>query len=227
MFKKFLLGLSVVVMCGMISAATSAAEPATQAEVTAFLANPASWLAGFNTSTPAGEAALSTAVQNLALTANADVLNAFTSLLGSANPAAQSAIGGGLGNAAIALNTTNPSFASQISQAVAASGSTQASSGFAAATGGMGFGDGGGGGGLGGPSNSFGGFGGGSGSGGSGSDNVGGPFNGGNALGNGGGGTGQTGSGRDTNPSNNAYVDPNAASTAEEQSKGNISPINP
>lgn len=156
-------------------AAAALTEAQLQAAEQQFLANPAQFLAQ-NATMDAADFA--TVIQ--ALAANPANLPTITSALANANPAQQTAIGAGLGQAAAAVQQSNPNYANQIQTAVAASGSAQATAGYSSSTGGTqigtggGAGGGGGGGGVGGPTGTGGvpsGGGGGGGSGSSGGNN--------------------------------------------------------
>lgn len=186
-------------------ASSVTAAQLSQQEMTQFLANPQSLL----TSNPDGGARLVSTVRDLVLSAGnnanfqSQILAAIISLLSTATSAQQAAIGSGLGQAAQASVRTNPTLASQIQEALAASGVETAIASFAATTGNVqigaaGSGGGSGGGGVGGPINSGlpsggGGGGGGEGTGGGGAGGGGGgltPGGGGGGFSAGGGGSG-------------------------------------
>lgn len=224
MFRK-LLAASSRCIAGMIAAGfmflqpvtgptRAFAQPLTQQQVADFLANPSSIVAA----NPNGGSTLVSLVRDLVLT-NADTLQAVILLaqnlntqLATANDATKaaiqaqlSAIGSGLGQAALALVQSNPDLANQIQTALAASGLETVIAAYSATTGNVvtaagGDGGGSGGGGIGGPIGSTlptGGGGGGSGAGGT---------TGGGAPGGGGGLTGGAGVGGGSGTGNNNVV---------------------
>jgi hypothetical protein len=189
---------AAVVWIGVQGLGSVAVAQATSQEVAQFLANPSALL----TSNPNGGGTLVSAIRNLVL-ADPSTLNSIISLLSTASSAQQTAIGSGLGQAAQALVRTNPTVATQIQDAVQASGVQTAMTAYAAATGNTETastgGGGGGGGGVGGPTGGGAPSGGGGGGGGSLSGGGGGTGTGGGGLtGSGGGGvvgsSGTTGS---------------------------------
>jgi hypothetical protein len=102
----------------------------TPQQVSQFLANPSAILADH----PNGGARLVSRIRDLALSDPA-TLAAIIALLANANDAQQSAIGSGLGQAAQALASTNPTLANQIQTALAGSGSKLAIASYSATTG--------------------------------------------------------------------------------------------
>jgi hypothetical protein len=113
-----------------ISVLNGGVQAATQAEINAFLANPSSALAA----NPNGGAALVAFARDMAMS-SPDALPVLIALLSSASQAQQTALGSGLGQAAQASLTTNPTYAAQIQQAVAASGNGPAIAGYSGVTG--------------------------------------------------------------------------------------------
>jgi|SRR5581483_1516170 len=190
------IALSLLVYTGT---SRSVAAQLSQQEISQFLANPASLLSA----NPDGGGKLVSTVRDLALSDPA-TLPVIISLLANANSAQQAAIGSGLGQAAMASLRSNPTFATQIQDALAASGVQMAIASFASTTGNVqigstagGAGSGGGGGGPvnGGPPSGGGGGGGGNSQGNNGSGSQGGNSQGGggNSQGNNGGGNSQGG----------------------------------
>ncbi len=147
--------LTAAVLLAHPGAASAQTLPA-QA-VSEFLANPNTLLAN----NPNGGSQLVSAVRDLVL-ADPATLASIISLLNNANPAQQSAIGTGLGQAALASVQNNPSLANQIQEAIAAANVQVATAAYSSTTGnavtaagspGAGGGGGGGGGGIGGSIN--------------------------------------------------------------------------
>ena len=124
-FRQIIICVSVA-----ISLLGGKVQAAPQANVTAFLANPAQALA----SNPNGGGALISLIRDAAI-ADPTALPAIIALLNSASAQQQSAIGAGLGQAAMIVGKTDQAYASQIQQAVAASGAESAIGAFATATG--------------------------------------------------------------------------------------------
>ena len=87
--------------------------------VDAFLANPAALLTQF----PNGGAQMISRIRDLAAS-NPATLNVLISLVGNANPAQQTAIGTGLGQAALVCVKNDQQYAAQIQQAVAQTNNT-------------------------------------------------------------------------------------------------------
>lgn len=142
--RQFLsLATAVVVMALVFPSLARAQSPVDQ-----FIANPAQALQNY----PNGGAQLISLIRDVAV-GHPEALNAIIALLANANANQQSAIGSGLGQAAQIVVSTNPDYANQIQQAVAAAGSENASTAFASVTGNVNIaatGPGGGGGGTGG-----------------------------------------------------------------------------
>jgi hypothetical protein len=149
--------MAMVAMAAFMSAAPAAAQTSTNQQVQQFLANPSQVLQQYQN----GGAQLISLVRDVA-TSHPEALATIMSLIASANPDQQAAIGSGLGQAAQIVARTNPDYAAQIQQAVAASGNNTVQTAYAGATGntvigaaggGGGGAAGGGGGGIGGPTN--------------------------------------------------------------------------
>jgi hypothetical protein len=96
-----------------------------------FLANPGQFLAQ-NFINGGNDLALM--IRSIAV--NPGNLQIVINALANANPSQQTAIGSGLGQAALASMRTNPSYANQIQTAVAASGSSRTAAGYSSASGG-------------------------------------------------------------------------------------------
>jgi hypothetical protein len=143
---------SVIAITTAIFILVSVTAPkAAQSDIDQFLASPSQVL----TNNPTGGALLVSKIRALILE-SPTTLSAVIALLASANENQQSAIGAGLGQAALALVSTNPAYATEIQQALAASGVQVAITSFASVTGNVptaatDAGGGGGGGGIGGP----------------------------------------------------------------------------
>jgi hypothetical protein len=123
-------------------ASPAAAAQLTPQQVSQFLANPSAFLAEH----PNGGARLVSRIRDLLLS-DPSTLSAIIALLANANDAQQAAIGSGLGQAAQALASTNPTLANQIQTALAGSGSKLAIASYSATTGNVQIGAAGGGGG--------------------------------------------------------------------------------
>jgi hypothetical protein len=151
---RALSGTALSVLAAVVFVAPPAfAQGASQQTVAQFLANPAQLLQQHSN----GGAQLISAIRDLAL-ADPATLSVIVNLLSSATADQAAAIGSGLGQAAQASIRTNPNYANEIQQAIAASGNQVAQNSFAGATGnvatgasGAGGAGGGGGGGVGGP----------------------------------------------------------------------------
>jgi hypothetical protein len=129
-----MIGLSMLQMGGANAATPDTPSPPSRADIVAKLqANPAQIFldASGNTLTVA---ALISAVRDLAV-ADKNALKPIVEALKLASTEEKSAIGTGLGQAAQALLKTDPPFAAEIQQALAASGDSAAILAFAAVTG--------------------------------------------------------------------------------------------
>jgi hypothetical protein len=150
LFRTLLSALMAAYLLVQPGGSTAMAAKLSSQEISQFLANPTATL----TANPNGGGRLVVTVRDLMLSDPA-TLDAIIKLLASANPAQQTAIGSGLGQAAQALVTTNPTLANQIQAALAASGVPLAIASYSAVTGNVEIGStgggGGGGGGSGGP----------------------------------------------------------------------------
>lgn len=109
------------------SLATTQTQAATVAE---FLANPTQVMAQY----PNGGADLVSLIRDVA-TSNPQALATLTSLLSAGNADQQGAVGAGLGQAYNIVLNTNQAYAAQIAAAVGASGSDNAKTAYAGATG--------------------------------------------------------------------------------------------
>ncbi len=125
-------------------AAPAIAAPLTQQQVSAFLAHPSALLAA----NPDGGPTLVSSIRDLMLTDPATtakvcpasaksncILSAIIALLAEANANQQTAIGSGLGQAALALARSDPVLANEIQTALAASGAPLAIASYEAETG--------------------------------------------------------------------------------------------
>jgi hypothetical protein len=104
--------------------------PLTPQQVSQFMANPSAALAA----NPNGGGRLVSYIRDLLLS-DKTTLQTIIALLGTANADQQSAIGSGLGQAAQALASTDPNFASEIQRLLAESGSNLAIASYQATTG--------------------------------------------------------------------------------------------
>jgi hypothetical protein len=127
--RKIAVCLFVVISLAGGAKAQPRSEPPTPDQVAAFLANPGPTLAA-NLN---GSSAFIALVQAAALT-SPDALAMIVSLLGNATPAQQSAIGAGLGQAALA-SPGNPLLAGTIQTALAASANANAIDAYISITG--------------------------------------------------------------------------------------------
>jgi len=143
-----LFGMAVGIVAAVFILMPSAmAQNGPQPTVQQFLANPSQVLAQF----PGGGARLISLIRDAAVF-DPSALNAIIALLGNANPDQQMAIGSGLGQAALLEQRTNQAYATQIQEALGASGNQNAIIAFAGVTGNVQTAAGGGGGGGGGGS---------------------------------------------------------------------------
>jgi len=141
-----LFGMAVGIVAAVFILMPSAmAQNGPQPTVQQFLANPSQVLAQF----PGGGARLISLIRDAAVF-DPSALNAIIALLGNANPDQQMAIGSGLGQAALLEQRTNQAYATQIQDAIGASGVQNAILAFAGVTGNVQTAAGGGGGGGGG-----------------------------------------------------------------------------
>jgi hypothetical protein len=104
--------------------------PLTTQQVSQFMADPSAALAA----NPNGGGRLVSFIRDLLLS-DKTTLQTIIALLGTANADQQSAIGSGLGQAAQALASTDPNFASEIQRLLAESGSNLAIASYQATTG--------------------------------------------------------------------------------------------
>jgi hypothetical protein len=126
---------------------TVMAAPLSPLQVSVFLANPSALL----TANPNGGGQLVSTIRAL-MFSNPATLPAILALLANANAAQKTAIGTGLGQAAMALVNSNPDLANQIQTALTASGVPLAIASYSVTTGNVQIGSTGGGGGSGGGS---------------------------------------------------------------------------
>jgi hypothetical protein len=128
------LAVSVGLITVNVSGSTAVAQGQTQfdksQQVKDFMANPSSLL----TQNPDGGAKMVSQVANL-VQSDPGALDALIALLTTANASQQSAIGAGLGQAALALAASNPELGNRIQTAIARSGVQTAIASYSGVTG--------------------------------------------------------------------------------------------
>jgi hypothetical protein len=134
LLTSLLLPLQIMIVAGLLAFQTGSSvaqtPPLTAQQVSQFKTDPSSALAA----NPSGGGRLVSFIRDLLLS-DKTTLQSIVALLTTANADQQSAIGSGLGQAAQALASTDPSFASEIQRLLAESGSNLAIASYQSTTG--------------------------------------------------------------------------------------------